>query len=350
MVVPVRIRQMISQLAVGDRSCLQTEICAGLVQRYRIERGKHTDIRKDRCVILTVAVTVRRYIHDQTDVEGRPAMADCVRILRDLAAEDLICQAIDIGDRVKCASSDAASAAFADIGIDICFAVFSIKDRIAAALFCAASAAAAQIGINLRSSFIVLVHLARAAASSHTDVLECTAEAGAFMSFEMAQRDEYVRIHQSSSDKCRFAVFSVRHLDFHIVRASQAVCDQDVASGGDGIESVDLRTGKMVDRVGAASGIQGVAVCQKRNAAQLTNQVRYCLHVIRTQVRTVAKLTEMHLDRYIFLLEIYIGNPGRTAQLLKLGALADAFFRSEVRVKYFRFLHVFPHFLSLIFP
>jgi hypothetical protein len=58
----------------------------------------------------------------------------------------------------------------------------------------------------------------------------------------------------------------------------------------------------------------------------------------------------MHLDRYIFLLEIYIGNPGRTTQLLKLGALADAFFRSEVRVKYFRFLHVFPHFLSLIFP
>jgi len=126
MVVPVRICQMISQLAVGNRSRLQTEIRTGLVQSYRIERCKHADIRKYRCVIFTVAVAVRGHIHDQADMEGRTSVADCVRVFRDLAAEDLICQAIDIGNCVKCTAADAAPAALADIGIDIRFAVFSI--------------------------------------------------------------------------------------------------------------------------------------------------------------------------------------------------------------------------------
>ncbi len=126
MVVPVRVCQVISQLAVGNRCCLQTEICAGLVQSYRIERCKHADIWKYRCVIFTVAVAVRRHIHDQADMEVRTSVAECIGVFRDLTAEDFICQAIDIGDCVKCAAADAAPAAFADIGIDLRFTVFSV--------------------------------------------------------------------------------------------------------------------------------------------------------------------------------------------------------------------------------
>ena len=46
-------------MAVRQRCRAKTDICARLIQCQRIKRGKHTDIRKDRCIILRMTVTVR---------------------------------------------------------------------------------------------------------------------------------------------------------------------------------------------------------------------------------------------------------------------------------------------------
>ena len=77
-VVPVRLRKVVAELTVADRRRLQACVNASLVERDRIEGGKHSDVRKNRSVILRVAVAVRRYIGDQADVEGRAAITDCL--------------------------------------------------------------------------------------------------------------------------------------------------------------------------------------------------------------------------------------------------------------------------------
>ena len=59
MVMPFRIRQMVTQLAVANRRCLLAEVGTCLIQSNRIERSKHPDVGQDGSVILIMAVTVR---------------------------------------------------------------------------------------------------------------------------------------------------------------------------------------------------------------------------------------------------------------------------------------------------
>ena len=187
MVMPLRIRQVIAQLAVPDRIRLQAQICARLIQRHRIEGRQHADIRQDRRIVLTVAVTVRGYIHDQADMEAGASAADRVGVFRDPAAEDLVGGVVDIGNGMEGACPDAPSASLTDIGINICLVVLTVRDSSTAAFADAAAAASAQIPIHLRRPIVVLMHLARAASSTHTDILERSAKTGTFMPFEMSQ-------------------------------------------------------------------------------------------------------------------------------------------------------------------
>ena len=59
MMVPVRFREVVSELTVADRRGSETSVNAGLIEGNRIKGGEHSDIRKNRSVILRVAVAVR---------------------------------------------------------------------------------------------------------------------------------------------------------------------------------------------------------------------------------------------------------------------------------------------------
>ena len=85
-----RIGKIISQLTVSDRSFPETEISTGLIQGNRIEGGKHTYIRQYRSIILIVAVTVGRDVHDKTYMKTWTIMTNGVGIFCDLAAQSLI--------------------------------------------------------------------------------------------------------------------------------------------------------------------------------------------------------------------------------------------------------------------
>lgn len=58
MMMPVRLCQMFSKLAVCDRSRLQAGIRSRLIQCYRVKACKHTDIRQDRRIIFAMTVAV----------------------------------------------------------------------------------------------------------------------------------------------------------------------------------------------------------------------------------------------------------------------------------------------------
>ena len=63
-------------------------IGAGLVQSYRIKGCKHAHIWHQGHIVLAVAVTVRRHIDDQRDVETGTAIYNCLAILSHLFVED----------------------------------------------------------------------------------------------------------------------------------------------------------------------------------------------------------------------------------------------------------------------
>ena len=106
-IVEVRIRKMISQLGIPNRLCLQTQIHTGLVQCNRIKGRQHADIRKNRRIVFSVTIAVRRNIRDQRNMEARPSVTNCLRILRNLAAEDLVGIPIIVGNRIEGTGTDA---------------------------------------------------------------------------------------------------------------------------------------------------------------------------------------------------------------------------------------------------
>lgn len=85
MTVPSRLCQMLSKLAVGDRCCLQAGICTSLIQCNRVKACEHSDIRKDRRIIFTMAVTVRADILYQCNMEMGTSVTDSLCISQDIA-------------------------------------------------------------------------------------------------------------------------------------------------------------------------------------------------------------------------------------------------------------------------
>ena len=57
--MPALLSKVISQLAITNRLSLLAKISACLVESNRIEGSEHSYIRKNRCIILSVAVTIR---------------------------------------------------------------------------------------------------------------------------------------------------------------------------------------------------------------------------------------------------------------------------------------------------
>ena len=337
--MPVRPGQVIAQLAVAEWIRLLAEIDAGLIQGDGVKGGQHADVRQDGGVIFIMAVTVRGYVHDEADMEAGAAMAHRGGVLRDLAAEVLIGGVVDIGDGIEGAGADAAAAALAQVGVDMGFAVLVIEDGVAAALLGTAAAATADGGIHPGGALVMLMHLAGPGAAAHADILAGAAETGGFMALEMGEGDQDIRVHDGAADEGGLAELAVGHGNLHIVRAPETVGDDDMATGGDGVEAVHLGVGQMIDGVLAGTGIEGIAVREEGDAAQLLDQIRHGAGVVRAEKGQIAQLAEGHLDGDKLAGKINVGDASGAAELLELGGEADADGGAEVGKVYFGWGH-----------
>lgn len=122
--------QMIAEYRIGQWLRPETGICAGLINSHRIEGGKHANIRQHGSVIGPVAVTDRRHILYQADMEVGTAVADRLGILRHLLVQNsdrVILQRID---GIKVAGADTAAAADTVFRINIGFPLAVIVDAV----------------------------------------------------------------------------------------------------------------------------------------------------------------------------------------------------------------------------
>ena len=177
MAMPSRFCQMFSKLAVLDRCCFETGICTCLIQCNRVKACKHSDIRKNRCIVFSMTVAVRTDILNQCNMEMWPAMTDCLCIFCHLTIKKFICTVVRIVYRVKTAGSYAASTAFTFIIINYGFFVY-ISNRSTSAFFRTAMAASTEFFIDRRLAACMLLHLSCTASTAHANILECTAESG----------------------------------------------------------------------------------------------------------------------------------------------------------------------------
>lgn len=90
------------------------------------------------------------------------------------------------------------------------------------------------------------------AGTTHSQVLQGTAEPGLFVSFEMVHRDDDVGIGNGSTNFRCLAVFAV---DFDLAAFStfQSVGDDHVTLGRNGIESVFHRALQVIYSIGTAA-------------------------------------------------------------------------------------------------
>ena len=165
MTVPFWLCQMLSKLAVFDRRCLETGICTCLIQSYRVKACEHSDIRKDRRIVLTVAVAVRADILYQCNMKMWTSMTDSLCILSHLAVKHFISTAIRIVNSIKTAGSDTAATALAFIIINNCFFVY-ISNGITSTFFRAAFASTTDFFVDGRFTAGMLLHLSCTASAA----------------------------------------------------------------------------------------------------------------------------------------------------------------------------------------
>ena len=106
------------QKASAHRLLRIAGIRARLIQSHRIKACKHSHIRKDRDVIFGMAVTVRRHIDHQIDVERRTSVDNRLRVFCDLNVQILDSRFIFIVDRIEIACAQTPSTAHAFLMID----------------------------------------------------------------------------------------------------------------------------------------------------------------------------------------------------------------------------------------
>jgi len=119
----------------------------------------------------------------------------------------------------------------------------------------------------------VQLHLPGYAGGSHSEIFQGSAKAALFMAFEVIHADDDVCICHCRTDFGRLTVLAVQR-NLSVVGSLDAIGDDDIAQSGQGVESVGNGTLQMVHSVGPATGVQGVAIGQKRFGSQTTQQGR----------------------------------------------------------------------------
>ena len=311
--------QVVVQLAAGDGRHVVAGVGAGLVQGHRVEGSEHAHIRDDGQVVLAVAVTVGGNVDHQIDVEVGPVLHHRLGILGNAAVQLVHRRVVVAADGVKVAVSQAAAAARALVVVDIGGAALTGEgDGVLGADLGAGVALAAEGLVHIGLARSVLLQLARTASAAHAQVLQRAAEAGVLVALEVVQADDHIRVHDGPADLGVLHVLAALHGYLGLVGALQTVGNDDLAAGGLGGEAVFHSGVHVLQRVLAAAHIQGVAVGQKRPAAQLLDHIGHGLGVVGPQVSQVARLTKVDLDGNELALHIDLTDTRGADQLLQL--------------------------------
>ena len=186
MMVMVTFLQIMTKHTLLDRSHPVAQIRTRLIQSDRIKRCQHSDIRDDRDIVFRVAVTVRRDITDQRNMEARAILTYRIRILCHLVIEHRHRIIIVRSDRILRADSQATSATDTLVMIDMYLVVLHDR-RSMCTDFLTGTASHTLRLINTWLTVTMLLHLSGTGSASHTDILDCATESCRLMSLEMSQ-------------------------------------------------------------------------------------------------------------------------------------------------------------------
>ena len=330
---------MFSKLAVGHRCSFQAGICTCLIQCNRVKTCKHSDIRKNCCVIFSMAVTVRADILYQRYMETWTSMTDSLCIFCHFAVQKLIGTVVGIIDSVKTTGTDTTSAAFTFIIIYDCFFVY-ISKGITAAFFCTTLASATKLFVYCRLATCMLLHFTCTTAAAHTDILKCSSKSGSFMTFEMRQTDKNVCIHDRMTDEGCLTVFTVYYRHFHLVCSTKSVTNDHMTACSDGVKSVQRSTVQMIQCILSAAWIQCVTVCQERFTALFLTEVCHNLCIVRAKESHISQFSEVHLDSNKLTFHIHIFDACCNAELFQFIQPAGSNRTTKVCKINSRFFHV----------
>ena len=194
-------------------------------------------------------------------MEMRPSLHDCKTVFGDLLIQNIVGLVVRRTDCVLRTDADASAAAYTFIMVNKGFPVCNLR-RIMGTHPDTVAAPDTILDLNVRLACAVHFHLSRPGSASHANILKRASKSGRLMSFKMAQRNEYVGIHDGTSDLGISYIFSFyRYLYF--IGSLQSIRDQDVASGREWRESILIRGIQMIQRILPATDIQRITVCKK---------------------------------------------------------------------------------------
>jgi hypothetical protein len=117
------------ELTARQWMSLQAGIDTGLIERQRIQGGKHPYIGKDGCVVFTMAVTVGGNIHNQGNVETRAAINDSLGLFSHAPVQEFVGREIGEGNGIEITCAQAATATNATFLAHPHLLGFGIKDQ-----------------------------------------------------------------------------------------------------------------------------------------------------------------------------------------------------------------------------
>lgn len=335
----------LGELSVGHGGHLEHRVDAGLVDRHGIEAREHTDIGHDGRIVLGMAVAVGADVDGERNVELRAVLDDRLGVLGDLAVEDISRGVAIRLDGILIARADTAATAHAALMVDVrhrgrdrlpvlehALARAGKAHRAVGANALAGMAAHATARVHAGLARCVLLHLAGTATATHPEILHAATEAGLLMPLEVREADNDVGVHEGMADLGLLHVLAVLDWNERLVRALEAVGDDDLAARGIRSEAVLVRAVDMLERVLAAAHVQRVAVGEKGHAAQLLDHICDGAGIIGTQEGEVAQLAKVDLDGDELVLEVDLLDARTTDETLELVELALAPMRAQAGV------------------
>ena len=193
-------------------------------------------------------------------------------------------------------------------------------------------AADAPLGLDVGLAGGVLLHLARAAAAAHAEVLHAATKAGLLMALEVREADHDVRVHEGVADLGLLDVLAASNGDEGLVGALEAVGNDHLATGGVRGKAVLVRAVDVLERVLAAAYVERVAVREEGLAAQLLDHVGNGARIVGAQETEVAQLAEVNLDGHELVIEVDLLDAGTADEALELVELALARVGAQVGV------------------
>ena len=242
-------------------------------------------------------------------------MANSLRIFRHLLVKIIKACIVNSVDCIHGANTQATTTAYALGNINGSLTVSNRRCTVSANIY-ATTATDTFFSINLGMTVVVHFHFACTRTAAHTNIFNSTTKACHFVTFEVSERDKYVRIHNGATNLRFFYQFAIMYGHISFISTLQAVCNNYVATGAKRSEAIFISTVDMFKRFFTTTNIQSVAIGKEGLATQFFNHINYCFSKIRTQVRNVTGFAKMNFNSGKLLFKIDIANASLFNQLL----------------------------------